>query len=362
MSNARRVGVVFLSLLSSACATRSVQMDQNTYYDQQYSMLVSETVAVVSDGCVLRDQIGEDYFVRDPSQAVADSVGNAAVAYLKSRGMRVSILVTPFACAVKVPVNSVLDLVADKADATPARIRLPIPLIDAVKTDPKLAEAYQQLIAKTVSAIVTAEDKTGKPERTLQLSDAHIALLRNALGVRKVWVLRGGGVQVSSGKSVVSAVATSGEALGLAAPSNGYGYDIALMDLQLQKVLWKKRLAVPGGDPSTEVVYDSEWARTLFSPLLPADGRVTVSAPARPVTASVAKMPPAGAAKAELVTLAPTPLRRRPQTSDAPFAQLLAGAKVELVSSIKNDAGSWSFVRTTLGQGWVPANSLVGSP
>lgn len=391
-------------LLCAGCTSPAAKLDD--YYREQYAALTGEAVSLVSDACVLRDEIGDEYFLKAPSEAAARSAAAAAAAHLRARRVRVNDIVVPFACGVPVPAESLLSRVADNVDSGISNARPPYALGEPLKSNRALAEAYQMLIIKAVSAKPTAETKLDQPSRTLQVSDAQLQLLRDAFKVNKLWVIHGGGVKASALKSVGSTVTRSGSILGLTAPADGYGFDAALIDLQFRRVLWKKRIAVPGGDPSDMEVYTQEWATALFDPLLPQYGSLPLAvvtpaaatttvpsaAPRAPAVAPVARpvpapqpapvsnephldriapqvsAAPAVAPKAVTVagqgavTLSAQLLRNRPVMNSPASAQVPAGTPVEVLSAINNEGGAWSFVRAYSGQGWVPTRSIGASP
>lgn len=90
-----------MAVLLAAVGCTTVTPKQRAEYDQQSARLVTEEVSVVSDGCVIRDEVGDDdYLLRLASQDVGHKVANSASDYLKQRGIAVSTVMTPFICGI----------------------------------------------------------------------------------------------------------------------------------------------------------------------------------------------------------------------------------------------------------------------
>lgn len=268
-------------LALTACA--SVSQQQRAYLDAQLQRASSKPSTLVADGCVIRDEIGDDYILRRASIDVGNAVAASSKGYLSSRGVRVARTVVPFACGSADTAVTSLPVAENKSSALVRNAAVPIPLLPSLSGDLDLTNAYRQLLQQTVqSDPVGASGLAGKdlsgPDsaRQFSLSDEYARVLRQQLG-DQVWVVRAGGRQVSMGKtigvSVLTAVLTAGLTGGAAVASStvadGNGYDVALVDLTRREILWKKRLAVQAGDPGDPQMYGPTWAMTMFDPLLP---------------------------------------------------------------------------------------------
>lgn len=286
MRNPYRAGVVPVLLLS-ACAGFSPE--QRSFYDQRLSQIAAGQTGLVSDGCVVRDEVGDDYVLRQSSEAVGRAVGTATAEYLKQRGIPVAVAVTPFVCGVAVDLDAKTMPVAEVQGAERAPTALPIALNERVRSDPALAEAYQKLIRDVVKSAPTPDVEAGQALPTparLSLREEQRSRLRSELGVPDIWVVRAGGMQVSFGKTLgmalltaaVSGGASGGAFISYSMPVDGNGYDVALVNLDSSEIVWRKRLLVQRGDPANVGNYTGEWAGNVLDPFIPLKGGAILAA------------------------------------------------------------------------------------
>lgn len=283
----------------TACAT--VSPEQRAHLDAEALRLQGHPAALVTDGCILRDRLGDgDFVLRNASVEVGQAIARSAEQVLAEQGLPLSKKVTPFVCGVALlekdnqPV-AVADTVDDE---TRDRVDLPIVLDDRLAADADLVAGYRALLESAVKAPATPAAKAGvaPPQLTTQLAldDAMVTRLKAEFGTSTVWVARVAGAQVSAGKSIGygmltglgSAILSGGTYIVTSQPISGSGMDLVLIDLDDKRVRWKKSLSQQPGDPSKTESYDMAWARNMFDPLFPK--------PAKPATATQA--PPAASA------------------------------------------------------------------
>lgn len=399
MNGNLRGGATALALLLCGCA--SVSPQQRSYYDQQAQHLRSQPMAIVADSCILRDEIGDDYVLRQATQQIGEQVTQALSSHLTAAGYQVRRTSTPFLCGYlsgAMPNSEI----ADAAGGSRSSVQLPVVLATDLQADALGSAAYRNLLTRSIE---TKDTSSGKEPAAvpLELNATEAALLRTRLGASRVWVLHYGGVEVSTGKSIGVALLTSALTLGATGgaagfysfPISGAGYTIALVDLDERQILWKKQVGAQqgGGQPTQK-----NWAANMLDPFMVAsDGVVSgAAAPAAPDPAST----PALAAPPAQVTAAPTaspaaipaaytatppaaaalPAPPRPQSAaipavasttanrvlvqasalrSAPTAEstvlqtLPAGSEVTVVSNLDNGMGRWLFVRWNGRSGWV---------
>jgi hypothetical protein len=266
-------------IVLAGCATTPSPV-QRTYFDQQATTIKQAQASLVSDSCVVRDEVGDDYVLRQASRDVGIAGSTAAVNYLTSQGYHVTPAVTPFICGTALLTGGKTTVkVAENADTPSIETTIPIALLDSVRDNPALADAYRQLLQK-VSAAISADDKKspslqGKTT-PLQLTQEQLAVLKQELGNSYVWVVSTGGLQVSGGKSIgvgiltgiVSLALSGGTMVSTSMPIDGNGYDLALLNLETNEIIWKKHLQAQSGDPADSKLYNATWAKSLFEPFL----------------------------------------------------------------------------------------------
>lgn len=316
MNKQGRYGAALSACVLSACATNAVTPAQRSHFDAQLSRLSARPAALVADGCVVRDEVGTDFVLRSPSEAAGRAVARSAEDFLRARGIGPQRTVMPFVCGQYEGTEPTFPM-ADHASAKPAPQPLPLPIEATTQQNPALAAAYRSLL-RAVADAPQLPEKGGQMSTVLPLDDAQRHILRGALGVDDVWVVSGGGAQVSAGKSIGTGVLTGVLAVALTGGMfvsstmsvSGHGYTIALIDLRDGSMHWKKQQTGMQGDPTNVAVFSADWASKAFEPLVPATlvagtvpSPVTVSA--APATLAAAAPPVAAPAPALSVPMMP---------------------------------------------------------
>ncbi len=265
----------FIAILITACA--SISPEARIFYTQQMARLSTQGVSVVGDGCVIRDEVSDDdYVLLKASREVGKTVTRSASDYLTSRGVQVKAKIAPFLCGgdaahmSRSPDKSCL--VAETKDEEPKRARLPIPCADDVRGDSTLADAYRALLEKGENTEVKLDAATKVPvARPLGLNGEQLARLKNEIADPNVWIVHGVGSQVSIGKSIGTAVLTTALSLGTMSimVGDGYGFDVALVDLDKNQIVWSNHAYGLAGDPTRASSFDANWAKMAFAPFIP---------------------------------------------------------------------------------------------
>lgn len=276
---------VLLALIGSVflygCATIKPTPEQRVYYDQNVEMLRGENVGLIFDSCVVRDEVGQDYVLRMATEEISDAMHSSVNYYLQSSGYKIAASRAPFICGSVTPdegSDTATLKMADYVDEDPIETAFPIPQLEELEEQPELGGAYRDIIRYVTEAEPsTSKDSPSREGRAaeLELDPENVRLLREAVGTDFVWVVRAGGVQVSAGKSFGTGLLTgllsaglSGGALIMTQSSvAGNGYDVALVDLAENSLIWKKAKA-SRGDPTDPALYNYNWARALFVPFL----------------------------------------------------------------------------------------------
>ena len=227
--------------------------------------------------------------------------------------------------------RNLLNSIADNSESTPVETKLPIPMLDRVRDNPTLSGAYHQMIIKVVDAV--AADSKESPSRQgettpLGLTPEQLATLKQDLGYDHVWVVRAGGAQVSTAKTigvgtlttVLSLALSGGTYVYMSAPVDGKGYDIALLNLDANAIVWKKRLQGQAGDPTAIGTYNATWAKSLFDPFLVPSAGTLETTTRQAVTATTATEPVPTRAE-DTTQSAVVPASTEPSATQASSAQ-----------------------------------------
>jgi hypothetical protein len=153
------VGLV-IAVSMNACA--SISPGERAFYSQQMARICTQGVSVVGDGCVIRDEVGDDdYVLLKASREAGSAVTRSTSDFLTSRGISVKAKRAPFLCdgdalqMSRSPDKSCL--VAETKEEKPKRALLPIPCADDVRNDAALADAYRTLLEKGENTEVTRQ-------------------------------------------------------------------------------------------------------------------------------------------------------------------------------------------------------------
>ncbi len=134
---------VSCAVLITGCAA-APNKEQRAYFDQQAASARGIQASLVSDTCVVRDEVGADYVLRQASTDAGIAARRAASSYLRSRGYRLTYAVTPFICGVTRLTGDAASVeVADAEGAERVKTTVPIPLLNRVREDARLADSYR---------------------------------------------------------------------------------------------------------------------------------------------------------------------------------------------------------------------------
>jgi hypothetical protein len=273
-------------LLVSGCAT-TPDSTQRSYFDQQAATARQSPAAMVVDGCVFRDEIGIDYVLRNASQDIGKKSADAASHYLNTNGHTISTTIVPFICGTSKGTEAIF--VAEDIGTPTVESQLPIPLVEQVRENPDLSKSYRELLVKVAEAIAADSKESlsrqGK-STSLGLTMEQVEILKRDVGGDQVWVLLAGGAQVSTAKSVgvgtlttvLSLALSGGTYVYMSTATDGYGYDVALLNLGTNQIIWKKSVKGQPGDPADTKIYTAEWAKNIFDPFILATNSVATTA------------------------------------------------------------------------------------
>lgn len=375
--------VMAIGVVLTGCAT-TPRPEVRNRYEQEVQRLAGQPQAVLATGCVVRDEVGEDYVLRGPSQATGDAAARATKEFLESWGMQVKSAQHPQLCGLMSPYSSVRTI-ADNANLAQTTFSGTIPNGENAPP-PEIRDAYAALYSQITIAAQARGAQTGgnrvlDRDQGISLSDEHRRILREQLGADTVWVVSSSGTQVSTGKSVgvailsalAGAAVSGGGVYTYSYPVSGSGSSVFLVRLDQPRLVWGNGVGPQWSAPSGSGPGVLAWARPVFAPLFDPEGspRVVVagSAPAASST-SVAAAPVAPAIVAPPVTLttfaagqthvttAPLVLQTRPLANALGRAPLAASTEIKLVSAQGQPDARWWYVKAGDASGWAAQETL----
>ncbi len=354
-----RATVLVAVLATAGCA--SVPQIPVTYYDGLTRNAAHARSQLVVSACALRDEVGEDYALQEPSDQRAGGMAQAAGAYLASQGMVTAGPPMLLMCAGVGPDgDNPLHVVASKETKD---VVLDGPLPRVLEGSAALGAEDAALIGRLYARLYRTpntgiqHEGDAPPAPSTGLDAAELAALRAVSGADYLWLLAGDSMEISGGKFVGEAFLTAMLSLGtvVTAQVGGSSDLVALVDLQGDRVLWKKRVGdlsatsttyvsygksgtptyTPSGGPSRGVGGEGNvWASALFEPLL------------SPERAAVGQVQVAAEPAAEL---SPAPVAAR-VASEAPVATSKVGALSHAFADVKPPPAAATVVPVTRSQ------------
>jgi hypothetical protein len=321
------------ALLLTACATTPPEPTE--FYQATARGLAAKRGLLLVTSCHLRDEVGSDKILVEPSAAATESMRSGVSAYLTEYGLAPTGSVIRMMCAGTPRDQSdglqFIPNIAEKDKVSPGTLPHVFGEGSSVDGafDPITAMQLNRLANDAYTAILK---KTGdaQPRGRVWLKPEEIAQLRAATGADYVWVVASDSIEVSGGKTIGTAILTATLTLGTVAvaPTGGRQSMVALIDLENPAVIWRKVDGTVAGlfsvtatntgartptmvqertgtssaapDPATQ------WAAGLFAPFL-APGQQLAGKGVQPATsASSPESVPATAPAVETVPAAET--------------------------------------------------------
>lgn len=231
----------------SGCAT-TTSPESRLAYDNTQQTLKTQPVSVISDGCVLRVEIGKNDILYQQSDATSLAMMYTVKEALSDKGLTVSRTTSPFVCGA-LPKDALMKMdILTTADAKDT-LNTDYPILSATNTfDTVTNQAYLNLF--------NAFDKKKRKEIEvakgasvdLALDKTTLDTIQQLEGTNKVFVSMVAGSKPSFGYSmavgITTAVATAGT--GYSVPQAGQSHDLYLINLTTNKVEWGKSIAFTG--------------------------------------------------------------------------------------------------------------------
>ena len=227
--------------LMSGCAT-TTSPEARLAYDQTQQRLANQPVSIVSDGCIVRIEMGKDDILYPQSDAVSVAMMHTVEEALSEKGLTVSRVTAPFVCGVLSKEEATkVDILRTEDSKDELNTEYPI-LSSSNHFDATTNQAYLNLFqALNHDKAKMLKDAEGKPV-ALDMSQADLNTLRQIEKTDKVFVSMVNGSKPSFGYSmamgVTTAVATGGGAI--MTVRQGQAHALYLVNLKTNQIEWGK--------------------------------------------------------------------------------------------------------------------------
>lgn len=236
-----------VTTLFSGCAT-TTSPEARSAYDQTQQSLKSKPVSIVSDGCLIRVEMGKNDILYEQSNLSSLAMMATVEEALSEKSLKVSRTTAPFVCgALSKEALTNMDILVTANAKDELNVAYPV-----LSSTNNLSQATNQNYLTLLEAF--SQDKRKEINKAngksvdLGLDNITLETLRKIEGTDKVFVSMVTGSKPSFGYSmaigVTTAVATGGT--GFATPQQGQFHHLYLVDLTTNTVDWAKSTAFTG--------------------------------------------------------------------------------------------------------------------
>jgi len=226
----------------SGCAT-TTSPEVRSAYDKTQQNLKSQPVSIISDGCLIRIENGNNDIMYQQSNSASLAMAQTVKSKLVEKGIKVNHISSPFICGSRTKeILTKMDIVL--TDGAKEQPNTAYPILSSTNTfDSVTNKAYQDLYkALIVSRKAVSDDPTDYPD--LLLDSKSLQVIKKIEGANKIFVVLADGAQPSVGARVATgAIGMLGMITGISnmdilVKSQNYG--IYLIDLETNQLKWSK--------------------------------------------------------------------------------------------------------------------------
>ncbi|MFU8926861.1 hypothetical protein [Acinetobacter puyangensis] len=277
----KKIGVCLAaSVLFCGCTTTKISPDVRNQLNQKQAILKTAPVAMIIDGCLLRNELGTDLIVAEQSNWTAEKFAGLLSQQLSDQGIQVGKKLKPFVCGY-MPKEQLQEY-DYKADSEVTRVKVTqYPLINKDNVI-RLTEQQQNSLLNLNQSFNRWQQlsinnlKEKKPtSNTLDLNNEDIAVLKDLTQANYIFIAALTGVEASFGQkftagalSVGISLATVGAGANFVSvlmPREGQHYLVHIVDLDKKEVFWTKAGILAGNLYSTKK--HSVEAKAILDPL-----------------------------------------------------------------------------------------------
>ncbi len=274
-----------LVLLLAGCASNSLKLSPAFYADHRHALQEAGRVAVITDACVVRDQVGVDYIIRVESTERGKAMRVGMQQYLHRQGLETVLAQAPFVCGnLRGDPPEGLSIADAKGDERAPVTRLPILIDGEDAMSPETATAMNALLA-AAALIPATRNQKGKTEpdpAMIEIARDDLSILRDAIGARHLVIAQYSRLEVSAGKSLgvamitgLASAAMAGPFIYASYPITGANFSLSLIDLDRGALLWKRQIVAPPVETEMRKrkvePLGEAWAEHLLKPLFGAE-------------------------------------------------------------------------------------------
>lgn len=231
-----------VTTLFSGCAT-TTNPEVRSAYDQTQQSLKFRPVSIISDGCLIRIENGNNDIMYQQSDIASRAIAQTVKSKLVEKGVKVNHISSPFICGARTKeMLTKMDIVlTDGAEEQP---NTAYPILSSTNTfDSVTNKAYQDLYkALIISRKAANDDPTDYPD--LLLDSKSLQIIKQIEGANKIFVVLADGAQPSVGARVATgAIGMLGMITGISSMDilvKSQDYGIYLIDLQTNQLQWHK--------------------------------------------------------------------------------------------------------------------------
>lgn len=226
----------------SGCATTN-KAETRLAYDKTQQTLQSQSVSIISDGCLIRIENGNNDIMYQQSDMASRAIAQTVKARLLEKGLKVNHISSPFICGsrTKEMLTKMDIMLTDGAKEQP---NTAYPVLSSTNNFDSVANtAYQDLYkALIVARKAASNDPTDYTD--LLLNSKSLQIIKKIEGANKVFVVLADGAQPSAGARVTSGalgmvgMIVGGSSMDILVKSQNYG--IYLVDLETNQLKWSK--------------------------------------------------------------------------------------------------------------------------
>ncbi|MCH1781385.1 hypothetical protein [Psychrobacter glaciei] len=231
-----------VTTLFSGCAT-TTNPEVRSAYDQTQQSLKSKPVSIISDGCLIRIENGNNDIMYQQSDSASRAIAQTVKSKLVEKGVKVNHISSPFICGARTKeILTKMDIIL--TDGAKEQPNTDYPILSATNTfDSVTNKAYQDLYkALIVSRKAASDDPTDYTD--LLLDSKSLQIIKQIEGANKIFVVLADGAQPSVGARVATgAIGMLGMITGISnmdilVKSQDYG--IYLINLDTNQLKWSK--------------------------------------------------------------------------------------------------------------------------
>lgn len=275
-------------VILTACASRP---DTPTSTELQFGRDLSAAgFSAVIGGCVVFDSVGKERLLLEESEAAIQGLKARLYALANENKLGLKRIWSPLVCS-NLSASRRNELAILRGIPTSGR-RFLIPNRDSDSTtDIEALTLLELFLEKSWAAVDSYRGSIALGSAVpVSISPAHTQQLSTKLEARFVVVLRGLGAALSEGERVKSTILSGLSPLTIndganwheGLPGEGLFYQVALIDLRKNQILWAKTADFTEADVQSPLSYRGSWSQDLLVPLFSKARDERIAAPDTP--------------------------------------------------------------------------------